>query len=96
LECERTRTHPSISWRSVKEFSEEFSIAPSTVYKLAAAGNLPTLKIGGSVRIDRSSLLAVGLRDLLELRAMQARKRSPAGGRQARRERARAVLGDRR
>jgi excisionase family DNA binding protein len=42
---------------TVGEAAELLRLAKPTVYRLIAEGALPSLKVGGSIRIDRAELL---------------------------------------
>lgn len=39
-----------------EEAGEYLSISPKTIYALAARGEIPAVKVGGSIRIDRKKL----------------------------------------
>ncbi|SDD94730.1 helix-turn-helix domain-containing protein [Actinokineospora iranica] len=42
----------------VKEVAVRFAVSPSTVYRAVEAGELPSVRIGGSVRIPEQALAA--------------------------------------
>ena len=41
---------------TVREAAEALKISPSTAYRLVRAGELPAVRVGGSVRIDQTDL----------------------------------------
>ena len=41
---------------SVGETAERLNVSPRTVYRLAESGELPVLRIGGSLRVDPNEL----------------------------------------
>lgn len=43
-------------WMTVKEVSEEYRLAESTIYQWANCGKIPSYKVGGVVRFDDSEL----------------------------------------
>jgi len=43
-------------WITPREAAEYLSLNPKTIYAQAAAGIIPSAKIGGSIRIDKKKL----------------------------------------
>jgi excisionase family DNA binding protein len=41
---------------SVNEFAAEFNVAPSTIYGLAARGEVPSVRFGRAIRFRREAI----------------------------------------
>lgn len=45
-------TIKSQEWLSVAEFADRFTVSTALVYREISAGNIPALRLGGSIRIS--------------------------------------------
>ena len=49
-------TTASARYMTIEQVAEELQVHPRTVYRIVAASQLPTTKVGGSTRIARTAL----------------------------------------
>jgi excisionase family DNA binding protein len=51
-------TLPNITWLTVAEVAAYLRVTPVTVWRWTKSGSLPSVRVGGSIRIDEASVKA--------------------------------------
>jgi len=45
-----------MEYMSIKEVADSLSLHPNTIYRLCRSGDIPSIKIGTTIRIDKDDL----------------------------------------